>query len=114
MRCSALIIILLSTASTRDSAWYQKVEGTIVDPIQSIATGGSHSCPGNKLKPSANLAGAYLFYADLRDADLSGANLSGADLVGGPFRLIFMEVCRFSKEFPLNTWGKIINQRVYL
>ena len=109
MRCSALIIILLSTASTRDSAWYQKVEGTIVDPIQSIATGGSHSYSGNKLKPSANLAGAYLFYADLRDA-----NLSGADLVGGPFRLIFMEVCRFSTEFPLNTWGKIINQRVYL
>ena len=81
MRCSSLIIILLSAASAGDAAWYQKVDGTVVDPIKSIATGGSHSYSGNNLKPFANLAGAYLFYADLRDADLSGANLSGADLV---------------------------------
>ena len=81
MRCSALIIVLLLAASEGESSWYQKIDGTTVDPIQSIATGGSHPYSGNNLKPSANLAGAYLFYADLREADLSGTNLSGADLV---------------------------------
>ena len=80
MRTGGLIIVLLLTASAGDAAWYQKINGMIVDPIQSIATGGSHPYSGTNLKPSANLAGAYLFYADLRDADLSIANLSGADL----------------------------------
>lgn len=80
MRTGGLIIILLLAASAGDAAWYQKIDGTIVDPIQSIATGGSHPYSGNNLMPSANLAGAYLFYADLRDADLHIANLSGADL----------------------------------
>ena len=80
MRFCALIIILILAASAGDASWYQKNDGTIVDPIQSIGIGGSHPYSGNNLKPSADLAGAYLFYADLRDADLSIANLSGADL----------------------------------
>ena len=35
---------------------------------------------GLEIKPLANLSGADLCWANLREADLRGANLSGADL----------------------------------
>ena len=84
-----LVIILLFAATCADAAWYQKTDGTIVDPIQDIY-GADHSYSGNNLEPNAylryaNLAGADLTDAFLEDADLAfaylrAANLSGADL----------------------------------
>ena len=71
-------IILLFSATAADAAWYQKTDGTIVDPIQSV-NGGDLSYYGNNLQPYADLTNADLRYADLVWADLSGADLSGSD-----------------------------------
>ncbi|MEC8337774.1 MAG: pentapeptide repeat-containing protein [Planctomycetota bacterium] len=94
-----LTIILLFSATAVDAAWYQKTDGTIVDPIQDIY-GAEHSLDrtgGKNLEPGVDLEGTpdnrpFLFKADLRYADLSGANLTytyldyanliGADLSG--------------------------------
>ena len=81
-----LVIILLFAATCADAAWYQKTDGTIVDPIQDIY-GADHSYSGNNLEPNANLhyanlAGADLTGADLNDTHLRHADLQGADLYG--------------------------------
>jgi MYXO-CTERM domain-containing protein len=74
MRTITLTIILLFAATAADAAWYQKTDGTIVDPIQS-QMGGDHSYSGNNLQPGADLEGSYL-----TDAWLGGAELTNADL----------------------------------
>ena len=74
-----LTIILLFSATAADAAWYQKTDGTIVDPIQ-VFMGGDHSYSGNNLESYADLPYADLYYADLTNADLSNAYLTNADL----------------------------------
>jgi len=74
-----LTIILLFAATFVDAASYQKTDGTIVDPIQSVE-GGDLPYSGNNLEPVANLRHADLYYADLRHADLRHADLAYADL----------------------------------
>jgi len=71
------------------AATYQKIDGSIVGPIQYTAAvgGGPHSYSGNDLAPTASLHSAALAYADLIAAalaytDLAGADLAGADLTG--------------------------------
>ena len=77
-------IILLFSATAADAAWYQKTDGTIVDPIQSVF-GGDHAWSYDNLQSGAylsyaDLSGAYLNEADLRNANLYAADLTGADL----------------------------------
>ena len=72
-----LTIILLLSATCADAAWYQKTDGTIVDPIQSVE-GGDLPYSGNNLEPGADLPYADLYYADLINADLSEAWLDNA------------------------------------
>ena len=84
MRLVTLFLIAAFAASTVDAASYQKVDGTIVDPMLD-RNGEPHSYSGANLQPGAylseaNLSEAHLFYADLYRANLTGANLSGAAL----------------------------------
>ncbi len=73
-----LSIILLIASSFVDAASYQKIDGTIVDPIQSV-NGGDLSYSGSNVEPGALLIDADLTGATLTGADLSIANLSGED-----------------------------------
>ena len=86
MRMLALLLIsaISLASSSAFAASYQQIDGTIVDPIQSV-NGGSISYSGSNLEPFANLTDADLSDADLTNANLYfalliGANLSGADL----------------------------------
>ena len=79
MRRITLIIILLFSATAVDAAWYQKIDGSIVDPIQSNY-GWDLPYSGNNLEPNADLTGADLRWADLTGADLGGADVTDADL----------------------------------
>jgi hypothetical protein len=83
MRTFALaFLIALTLPVSAFAASYQQIDGTIVDPIQSVL-GGNHPYSGNNLwseEPFANLAGANLDNADLNSANLDGANLTGASL----------------------------------
>ena len=74
-----LTIILLFSATAVDAAWYQKIDGTIVDPIQSV-DGGDLSYSGKNLEPGVDLEGTNVNRPSLFEADLSGADLSGANL----------------------------------
>ena len=78
-----LVIILLVSATCADAAWYQKTDGTVVDPIQNLIAGGDHVYSGNNLLPGADLVGAQLYFADLTNADLAGVDLSNADVNTG-------------------------------
>ena len=86
MRLTSLFLLAAFAASTVGAASYQKRDGTIVDPIQSV-NGGDLPYTGNNLEPSANLSNASLPFADLTGANMSdtilhGANLSNANLGG--------------------------------
>ena len=59
--------ILLLSATAADAAWYQKNDGTIVDPIRDRFN-NPHPYSGVNLEPHAYLPGA----------DLSGAKLTSA------------------------------------
>ena len=86
LRITLSIILLLSAtaATTVDAASYQKIDGTIVDPIQSLS-GGDHAYSGSNLQPMAMLMPADLSHADLTDANLIDADLTGAELTGSDF-----------------------------
>ena len=75
-----LAIILLFSATAADAASYQKIDGSIVDPIQQILAGGDLAYSGANLEPQADLSDAVLSSADLGFADLTGADLTGATL----------------------------------
>jgi hypothetical protein len=102
MRLLALVLIsaLSLASSSAFAASYQRIGGTIVDPIQSVS-GGNHPYSGNNLEPGANLTnanlinaildganltGAILTNAFLGDADLTGAFLTDADLTDADLR----------------------------
>ena len=81
MRMLALLLIsaISLASSSAFAASYQQIDGTIVDPIQSVF-GGNHSYSGNNLEPFANLTNADLSFAGLSFADLSNADLASANL----------------------------------
>ena len=81
MRLTSLCLLATLVASSASAALYQKIDGTIVDPLQSVA-GGDLPYAGNNLEPNANLSWADLSWADLSYADLTDANLSYANLKG--------------------------------
>ena len=83
MRMLALLLIsaISLASSSAFAASYQQIDGTIVDPIQSVF-GGSISYSGNNLEPGAVLEDADLTNANLSGADLTNANLSGSNLSG--------------------------------
>mgnify|MGYP000624833424 CR=1 FL=1 len=86
MRMLALLLIsaISLASSSAFAASYQQIDGTIVDPIQSVF-GGNLGYSGINLEPGADLTSAILNGAILGGADLTGADLrytylSGADL----------------------------------
>ncbi len=85
MRLTTLFLIAAFAASTVDAASYQKIDGRIVDPIQSVA-GGNLPYTGNNLESYADLRDASLSHAYLPFAILWSANLSGADVTGSDLR----------------------------
>lgn len=76
--------LLGSLAAAAFAASYQLLDGSVVDPIQSIPPpGGPHPYFGPGLQPSVNLfrrdlTNANLFNASLSNAGLANANRSGA------------------------------------
>ena len=77
-----ILVVLVSLASSSAfTASYQRIDGSIVDPIQNVS-GGDHPYRRNNLEPSAILSSANLTNADLFNADLSFATLSFANLGG--------------------------------
>ena len=79
MRSFTLFLFALLATTAVDAASYQKIDGTIVNPIQNRAPfGGDHPYIGNNLEPAADLIGVDLNLAHLNEADLAGADLTGA------------------------------------
>jgi hypothetical protein len=88
MRTISLFLFASLVATSVDAAWYQKIDGTKVDPILDVfgytqSYSGPNLQPGVVLPDAAYLRFAVLTYADLSSADLAGANLAGALLDGG-------------------------------
>ena len=82
MRLVTLFLIAAFAASTVGGASYQKVDGTIVDPIMYTSPDWPHPYSGADLRPQATLRNADLTYANLYGANLSGAVLTYANLYG--------------------------------
>ncbi|MEZ4282304.1 MAG: pentapeptide repeat-containing protein [Myxococcota bacterium] len=103
VRVAGLLVVAVvgsMVAQGAGAASYQKIDGTIVDPILD-RLGATHPYAGPDLSPGvsapntslrnadlaqADLAGADFYHAILEDADLTGADLSGADLAGVDLR----------------------------
>ena len=81
MRLFTLFLLAALAVTSLDAASYQKTDGTIVDPIQSVS-GGNHVYDSYNLQPYADLWRANLTNATLADATLGNARLTGADLSG--------------------------------
>lgn len=72
-----------SFSQVASAASYQKLDGTIVDPIQNRDFRETvHPYSGPNLAPGAILAGANLVFSNLSRANLVGADLAGANLAG--------------------------------
>jgi hypothetical protein len=96
MRVVGVLAVALALGLLGEGAWaasYQKIDGTIVDPIPCWddtaafhgwwgTCDGSHTYSGSDLVPGANLMGARLLGANLSRADLRSANLDDAMLQG--------------------------------
>jgi len=81
MRLVTLFLIAAFAASTVGAASYQKIDGTIVDPIlKNPGWGGLHSYSGANLEPFADLFHAALSFADLTNVNLNDADLTDAIL----------------------------------
>ena len=82
MRSVALVLVLIGVFVSQDvwAASYQRIDGTIVDPIQNTY-GGDSAYSGPNLEPGADLYGAAFIETELRYANLSYANLSNANLL---------------------------------
>jgi hypothetical protein len=66
-----LLVVLCAAASGSgaSAASYQKIDGSIVDPIQLLMRfGGDHPYSGVNLEPGADLTEAELSFAALRNA----------------------------------------------
>ena len=74
-----VVLAALLTDSIVKGASYERLDGTIVDPIVD-RSGIAHSHSGPNLEPGADLPSADLYNADLSNADLYNANLSNANL----------------------------------
>ena len=72
------LMLLLMSGGVAGAASYQRTNGTIVDPIQSVFPGIELPYFGSNLEPGADLTGANLSGAQLDGADLSGAILVNA------------------------------------
>lgn len=86
MHCIILILLFVFAATAVEAAWYQKSDGTKVDPIMD-RSGQVLAYSGNNLEPhallyKANLTGALLTGALLANAGLGDTNLSGSILTG--------------------------------
>ena len=89
MRRITLFLFAALVVTSVDAASYQKLDGTIVDPILDIS-GNPFPYAGSNLEPYVNLSDVDLAYADLFQAnliecigeyvDLTGAYLSHASL----------------------------------
>ncbi len=79
MRTITLFLFAALAVTSIDAASYQKIDGSIVDPIQHIL-GGDLAYSGANLEPQVDLTDAVLSFADLSFADLTGADLTGATL----------------------------------
>ena len=91
--CAMCFLVALITGSIAQGASYQKIDGTIVDPILGY-NNNPHPYSGNNLAPSVNLGGhcsnfpcqwvhlnnAHLSHADLSNATLDFTTLNYADL----------------------------------
>ena len=87
MRIRLILVFLLAATvsilneTTAYGASYQKTDGEIVDPIQSIL-GGDHDYAGVDLEPGSVPRFSSLDLAVLVDADLSGSDLVGSSFIG--------------------------------
>ena len=80
MRLVTMSIIATLAASSVGAASYQKNDGTIVEPIQTVF-GGNLDYTGPNLEPYANLVpDSFSTFPDLSYANLTQANLSHANL----------------------------------
>jgi uncharacterized protein YjbI with pentapeptide repeats len=141
MRLFTLFLFAALVVTSLDAASYQKTDGTIVDPIQSVS-GGNHVYDSYNLQPyadlhSANLRHAYLrsanltgvnltdaslsqadlSQADLREANLTGADLTGADLTrttltNATLAAAVSRLSGLSTTGAFNAWQKILNPGV--
>ena len=85
---SLLLMCFFFGASSASGASYQKIDGSVVNPIQSIFGGDLSGYAGPDLRSGVELEAVDLIYADLVDANLSGStmqsvNLTGAIISGG-------------------------------
>ena len=79
MRRITLFLFAALAVTSVDAASYQKLDGSIIDPILDV-DGNVLPYVGNNLEPNASLNSAQLSYAALDYADLSGADLQLANL----------------------------------
>jgi len=77
-----LFLLVALTTTLVNAASYQKIDGTVIDPIQATQDGALvySDYSGPNLEPNANLKNVVLPHAFLWHADLTNANLSGADM----------------------------------
>ena len=101
MRIFTLFLLAALVTTSVDAASYQKIDGTIVDPIQ-YRGGGDHPYSGSDLMPDADLTNA-----NLTDADLTGATLTDATLTAAVSSLSGL-----STTAAFNAWQKIQNPGV--
>jgi hypothetical protein len=83
MWTASMLVVALTSGLLGEgarAASYQKIDGTIVDPILD-RLGNVHPYAGPDLRPGMTWQGGSLRNADLADANLRGSTLSDADFV---------------------------------
>ena len=101
MRIFTLFLLAALATTSVDAASYQKIDGTIVDPIQ-YRGGGDHPYSGSDLMPDA----------DLTTAPLTGADLTGATLTDATLTAAASSLSGLSTTSAINAWQKILNPGV--
>ena len=79
---SLLLMCFFLGASSASGASYQKIDGSVVNPIQSIFGGNLTGYAGPDLRSGVELQAVDLIHADLTDANLSGSTMQDVDLTG--------------------------------
>lgn len=108
--CRLLLLFSLTIASDFAlAASYERIDGTIVDPILNTS-GGIHYYAGQDIRPITNLLAADLQHADLANASLievflESANLTGANLSGANFTNADLSNADFSGAILANAIG---------